>query len=205
MPNWCINNVQVAGTKEFIEALAAATNERGFCNFIKPVPAALLETTAGSFGDADQQAALELQEAANVAEHGYKNWYDFCVAEWGTKWDVGGSDDCNIDVTEDTGTGKWVLNFSFDSAWSPPIEIYEAIAEAGHEIEAYYYEPGMAFCGKFSNDGGDEYYEIAGNSDWVVANIPEDVDIAMGISEDMSSWEEMETDDAVAAEADKTE
>jgi hypothetical protein len=205
MPNWCNNSIQVAGSKEFIDALAAAATAGGFCNFIKPVPAALLETTAGSHGDPVQQAALELQEAANIDAHGYKNWYDFCVAEWGTKWDVG-NEDSYIEVTKDSvAEDKWYLNFSFDSAWAPPIEIYEAIAEAGHEIEAYYYEPGMAFCGKFSNDGGDEYYEITGNSDWVVANIPEDVDVAMGISEDMASWEEMETDDAVAAESDKTE
>lgn len=205
MPNWCNNNVQVAGSKEFIDALAAAATAGGFCNFIKPVPAALLETTAGSFGDPDQQAALELQEAANIAEHGYKNWYDFCVAEWGTKWDVG-NEDSYIEVTQDSGAeDKWYLNFSFDSAWSPPIEIYEAIAEAGHEIEAYYYEPGMAFCGKFSNDGGDEYYEITGNSDWVVNNVPEDIDVSMGISEMMASWEEDETDETVAEEAEKTE
>lgn len=204
MPNWCNNSIQVAGSKEFIDALAAAATAGGFCNFIKPVPAVLHETTAGSFGDPAQQAALELQEAANIAAHGYKNWYDFCVAEWGTKWDVG-SEDSYIEVTENTETGKWVLNFSFDSAWAPPIEIYEAIAEAGHEIEAYYYESGMAFCGKFTNDSGDEYYEITGNSDWVANNIPEDIDVSMGISEGMASWEEDEVDEAVAEEADKTE
>lgn len=204
MPNWCINSIQIAGPKDYIEGLAAAAKAGNFCNFIKPVPEVLRETTAGSFSDAEKQAALELQEAANIDEHGYKNWYDFCVGEWGTKWDVG-SEDSFIEVSENAETGKWVMNFSFDSAWAPPIEIYEAIAEAGHEIEAYYYEPGMAFCGKFTNEDGDDYYEITGNSDWVAANIPEDIDVAMGISEDMSSWEEMETDEAVEAEADKTE
>ena len=204
MPNWCNNSIQIAGSKDFIDAMAASATAGGFCNHFKPVPAALLETTAGSFGDPDQQAALELQEAANLDKYGYKNWYDFCVAEWGTKWDVGG-ENAYVEITENTETGKWVLNFSFDSAWSPPIEIYEAIADAGHEIEAYYYEPGMAFCGKFTNAGGDEYYEITGDSDWVVDNIPEDIDVSMGISEGMASWEEDEIDDAVAAEADKTE
>lgn len=193
MPNWCSNSVQVAGSKEFIQGLADAANAGEFCKYIKPVPDALTATVAGSFGESDKQAALELQEAANIAEHGYKNWYDFCVAEWGTKWDVGG-DDCYVEVTENLETGKWVLNFSFDSAWAPPIEIYEAIAEAGHEIEAYYYEPGMAFCGKFTNSDGDECYNITGDSDWVVENIPEDIDVAMGISEMMASWEETEED-----------
>jgi hypothetical protein len=199
MPNWCSNSVQIAGSKEFIQGLAAAATAGEFCKYIKPVPDALIATVAGSFGESDKQAALELQEAANIAEHGYRNWYDFCVAEWGTKWDVGG-DDCYIEVTENLRTGKWVLNFSFDSAWSPPIEIFEAIADAGHEIEAFYYEPGMAFCGKFSNENGDECYNITGNSDWVVENIPEDIDVAMGISEMMESWETVDQE-----ESEKTE
>jgi len=62
----------------------------------------------------------------------------------------------------------------------------------GYQIEAYYYEPGMNFCGRYTNDGGDEYYQIEGNSDWVVDNIPEEIDIAMGISEMMSEWEDTE-------------
>lgn len=199
MPNWCSNSVQVAGPKEFIQGLAAAATAGEFCNFIKPVPKELTDTVAGSFSDSAEQAAQELREKSNLDEYGYRNWYDFCVAEWGTKWDVGG-DECYVEVMEDTGTGKWVLNFSFDSAWSPPIEIYEALADLEHEVQAYYYEPGLAFCGKFTNRAGDECYDITGDSDWVVAHIPEDIDVSMGISEGMASWEETETE-----ESEKTE
>lgn len=202
MPNWCSNSVQVAGSKEFIQGLAAAATAGEFCKFIKPVPVALIDTTAGSFSDTAEQAAQDLREKSNLNEYGYRNWYDFCVAEWGTKWDVGG-EDTYVEVTKDSAAeDKWYLNFSFDSAWAPPIEIYEAIAEAGHEIEAYYYEPGMAFCGKFTNAAGDECFNITGNSDWVVDNIPEDIDVSMGISESMETWEEDETE---TAESEKTE
>jgi hypothetical protein len=52
-----------------------------------------------------------------------------------------------------------------------------------------YYEPGMGFCGAWM-DGEDEYYQIEGNSEWVEANIPEYIDEAFGISENMAQWEE---------------
>jgi hypothetical protein len=199
MPNWCSNSVQVAGPKEFIQGLAAAATAGDFCKFIKPVPETLTNTAAGSFSDAADQTAQELREKSNLDKYGYRHWYDFCVAEWGTKWDVGG-EDTYVEVTENLETGKWILNFSFDSAWSPPIEIYEALAELEHEVEAYYYEPGMAFCGKFTNAAGDEYYEITGDSDWVVAHIPEDIDVSMGISESMEVWETVDQE-----ESEKTE
>lgn len=187
MPNWCSNSIYVTGNKAEIEALAEAARAGGFCAHIKPCPAALTETVSGFLGDGEEQARLEEQQARNIEVYGYKTWYDFCVAEWGTKWDVGG-DDAYVEVGEDQ-SGKWVLNFSFDSAWSPPTAIYQALLERGFEVDAFYYEPGMNFCGRFNRDA-DEYYEITGNSDWVSENIPEDIDVAMGITEQMASWEE---------------
>lgn len=191
MPNWCSNSIQIAGKKEELTALHAAALAGAFCQHIKPCPAALTDTVSGFLGDGQAQADLEAQQARNVEVYGYATWYDFCVTEWGTKWDVGG-DDCYAELTENAETGEWVLNFSFDSAWAPPTNIYAALVAQGYKIEAYYYEPGMNFCGRYTNDGGDEYYQIEGNSDWVVDNIPEEIDIAMGISEMMSEWEDTE-------------
>ena len=191
MPNWCSNSIYVTGNKADIDALAEAARNGEFCKHIKPCPEALIETVSGFLGDGEEQARLEEQQARNLDVYGYKTWYDFCVAEWGTKWDVGG-DDCHVEVIQDQ-SGQWVLNFSFDSAWAPPIGIYETLTEKGFEVDAFYYESGMNFCGRFIN-GVDNYYEITGDSDWVVENIPEDIDVAMGISELMSSWEEEPTE-----------
>ena len=46
--------------------------------------------TSGFLGDGDAHKELERQTKANVEKYGYGNWYDYCVGEWGTKWDVGG-------------------------------------------------------------------------------------------------------------------
>jgi hypothetical protein len=49
----------------------------------------------------------------------------------------------------------------------------------------------MAFCGRVNNEG-DKLYDIEGGAVWVQANIPNDIDDAMGISEDLFFAEETE-------------
>jgi hypothetical protein len=106
--------------------------------------------------------------------------YEFCVTNWGTKWDVGGELDT---------ISKNVVNLSFDSAWSPPLEAFSRMEELGFEVEAFYYEPGMCFCGKYT-DGYDDYYEISGqDGDWVRDNIPTEIDEMFAISENLDQQE----------------
>lgn len=158
-----------------------------FLHEFVPCPKDLRETTSGCVGKKDnpEQIALEQKQADNVAKYGYSTWYDRNIAEWGTKWDVGG-DNCKVTVESDPR----IVNMSFDSAWSPPIEAYRALTEQGFNITAYYYEPGMGFCGKYSSDHDDEYYEIDGDSNWVDAYLPKDINDAFAISESMSEWEQ---------------
>jgi len=184
MPNWCNNTVEVyhPDTNKLKE-LVLAFNEGKMCNYIKPVPESL-QIVAGSVGDPIEQKKLEEDTARNLAVHGYGNWYDYCVNEWGTKWDVGG-DGMEVDPT----TVQNDVTLCFDSAWSPPTGIYEAMVEQGFSVRAYYYEPGMNFAGVWY-DGDDDFYELAGSSAEVREQIPEELDEAMGISESMEMWEE---------------
>jgi hypothetical protein len=146
-----------------------------------PVPADL-QITAGSFGDTPEQKALELQEAANKEKHGYANWYDYCVNEWGTKWDIEPYEP--VSLGED---GR--LTMSFDSAWSPPIGAYEKLVDLGFSIRAYYNECGMAFAGVWE-DGFDDFYEYGGyTSEQVAEELPEALDEMFGISQSMAEWE----------------
>jgi hypothetical protein len=118
-----------------------------------------------------------------------EDWYAERVAAWGTKWDIGGENaSCWVEQCEGD---QWIFNASFDSAWAPPVNAYQALVDKGIEVRAYYYEPGMNFCGMFDSNG-DEYYDILGDSEWVVENIPEEIDITMGISENMEMYEEDE-------------
>jgi hypothetical protein len=156
-----------------------------------PVPQELKDTVAGFLGNDDEQALLEAQMKSNREKYGHANWYDFCVNEWGTKWDVGGDDGLMQKLDDNT------LQASFDSAWAPPTQAYEKLIEQGFHIKAYYNEPGMGFCGVWEGDTeqgfDDDYCEYGGEtSETVREAIGEELDDYYGISEQMAEYEDEE-------------
>jgi hypothetical protein len=184
MPNYCSNYLTLTHEDPAMIVRAKDALERGefLAEFI-PVPEEL-QIVAGSVGNPVEQAKLEADTNRNIEKYGYGNWYDYCVNEWGTKWDVGG-DGQEVDITED-GT---MLTTYFDSAWSPPIGAYEKLQDMGFGVEAMYYEPGMAFAGKWDH-GSDDYYEFGSMSaDQAESEIPSDVDFAFGITESIREYE----------------
>ena len=182
MPNWCNNVVSITHSDpEKLRALVEAVNDKRFLNFVIPVPQELIDTVAGFPGE-DLREAHEAQEQANLKKYGVKNWYDFCVSRWGTKWDVDPYDPVEFDPAG--------VTFGFDSAGSPPTGVYAALVEDGFSVTGFYYEPGMAFAGKWSAEDGDQYWEIGGmTSDEVRDMLPEDLDEVMCITENMEQWE----------------
>ena len=183
MPNWCNNSVVLKHEDPaMIERARKAFNGEGLLQEFIPVPKELTETVSGFVGE-DKQAEHEAQQAANIKKYGYANWYDFCVNEWGTKWEIG----ADGNPAQDIPGG---LMLGFESAWSPPIAAYEKLLEMGFEIEAMYYEPGMAFAGIWDN-GRDDYYEYGGmDSEQIAKELPAELDEAFGISESVAEWEE---------------
>jgi hypothetical protein len=184
MPNWCNNNLTLQHEDPAMIQRAKDALDRGefLAEFI-PVPEQL-QIVAGSVGDPVEQAKLEADTKRNQEELGYSNWYDYCVNEWGTKWDVG--DEGATDIHPD---GK-MLHTYFDSAWSPPIAAYEKLTEMGFTVGAMYYEGGMAYAGVWE-DGVDDYYDLGGmNSSQVESDLPVELDEAFGISESMREYEE---------------
>jgi hypothetical protein len=153
-----------------------------------PVPEDL-QITAGFLGDTDAQKELERKTVENLKKYGAGNWYDFCTSRWGTKWDVDPYDPADVKIENNT------IEFGFDSAWAPPVGIYQALVDDGFEVEATYYEPGMAFVGRWFN-GDDECYEYGGEtSDTVRDTIGEELDDEYGISESMREYEEENKDE----------
>jgi hypothetical protein len=145
-----------------------------------PTPKDLTDTVSGFVGE-DKQAAHEAQQLANIAKHGYKDWYDWNINNWGTKWDFA------LESIERTDANT--VSGSFESAWSPPTTAYERLMELGFEIEAFYYEPGMCFVGKWA-DGVDDYYELGGHDSTTVRDyIGAELDDYFAISEGMAEWE----------------
>ena len=182
MPNWCNNSVEIYhDDPAMIERVRTAFNDGRLLDEFIPVPQALRDTVSGFMGE-DKRAEHEAQQAANVEKHGYANWYDFCVNEWGTKWDIG----ADGNPPQDFPGG---LMLGFESAWSPPIGAYEKLTEQGFRIRAMYFEPGMAFAGVWDN-GDDDYYDYSGlDSKGIAEELPVELDEAFGISESAAEWE----------------
>lgn len=189
MPNWCNNTLHISHEDPaMMKRFQDGWNKGQVMNEFFPIPQELKDTIAGSCGkDTPEQAELEKKEASNIAKYGYKNWYNFAVGEWGTKWDFGNDDQSSGGINDDQLSGE--VTVCFCSAYSPPIGGYEKLTDSGFNIRAVYFEPGMNFCGSWS-DGIDDFYDIEGDSEWVKDNIPEIIDLEFGISESMSEWEE---------------
>ena len=195
MPNWCNNTVEISHADQSkMEALVAAINEGKFCNHVIPVPESL-HIVAGRVGDDTdpKQIDLEAQEKANLEAHGYATWYDFCVGEWGTKWDVDPYNPIEFDSEWDKNNK---ITFGFDSAWAPPLGVYEALVEQGFAVRGYYYESGMCFAGIWE-DGVDDFYELGdcANADEMAETLPTELDEMFCISENTREWEEENADD----------
>ena len=182
MPNWCNNNLTLTHEDPKMIQRAYDALERGeFLQEFIPVPEDL-KITAGYLGSGDEQKELERKTAENREKYGYGNWYDFCVGEWGTKWDVGGQGQSDIHPD-----GK-MLHTSFDSAWSPPVNAYVKLEELGFGVNAMYYEGGMAYAGAYG-DGNDEEINLEGMSADDIENQYPEIDEAFGISENMREYE----------------
>jgi hypothetical protein len=80
------------------------------------------------------------------------NRIDAQIAAWGTKWEVSRYNRIDLDNN--------VLALSFDSAWAPPIQVYEKLVEQGFGVKAFYFEPGINFAGIWE-DGDDLEYDDA--------------------------------------------
>lgn len=186
MPNWCNNTVEISHPDTAkMYALVEAINAGKFCNFAIPTPKELTETVAGSVGE-DKRAEHEAQMASNLEKFGHADWYSFQTSRWGTKWDVDPYEPVEYDDQHD-GNG---ITFGFDSAWSPPIGVYEELVEQGFKVKAFYWESGMCFAGKWE-DGDDNYYELGGmDSKQIAEEIDPELDEVMCISESIAQWEE---------------
>ena len=159
MPNWCQNSLFLSGPKDVIQEIAETKLS---LQKLVPCPQELLETEAVYANEAGDMPTKMQQ---NQEKYGYKSWYDWCVENWGTKWDVGPVDDLEI-FEEDHD--KFELRSNFDSAWGPPVaafeDIYDKYKDRGLRIRLEYLESGNRFMGvAHTTDGSfhDEYRDYS--------------------------------------------
>lgn len=147
MPNWC-NNTVTLRHRDRATALEAARNIRAgeWLENVRPTPAPLLDIH-------------------NADHTGEPDWYTWRLANWGCRSDVfepvllSANREPTYEEIEDAVEkidDEWVVRCAFDTAWSPPVEAYAHLSESGWRVHAFYDEPGMGFCGRYSSEHGDE-------------------------------------------------
>lgn len=171
MPNWCSNSITISSSKENIDKFEAFLNEKNgkeWFDFFLPCPKEL--TDVDSPNKTDNVNEL-------IEKYGHGDWYSWSVENWGTKW--------NADAQDWHRDGDSV-SFWFDSAWSPPTNLYAKITNEDYDVEAYYLEEGMQFVGKFS-EGFDDFYEYTDSES--LSDIPDDIVENWNLRENLEEWE----------------
>ena len=183
MPNWCNNSIRIIGDYDTLVQLKPVVDSgEGFLQAIKPMPKELGETVKGS-GD-------ELQ---TTEYDGHTNWYDWAVANWGTKWDP----EVHLEYV-DNGDGTAEITGWFDTAWSPPIEALHSLSQDWDScyIELFYHESGMCFVGCWDSEGADDHYEYdSATSDTVRNMIPEYLVDEFALDEQLADYEDDEAEE----------
>lgn len=114
--------------------------------------------------------------------------YDTAVETWGTKWDA-------TNISWDLDEANSTLELSFDTAWGPPITAYfHAMEEHPLKINAYYYEPGMQFCG-YVDEHGNSHWDIDFKDAQYRYDIPKDIIDHWGLDYEYESWKEYQDDE----------
>lgn len=128
MPNWCNNSIKIYGDEGTIRTLAAVLKS--------------LKSADESEDNNNVFRAL-IGIPPHMSEGDYKEkWYDTNIEWFGTKWD--------ISYSEDLFTfSKDEINFSCETAWSPPIPFLQNLCEM-YKVNAYlfYSEGGVGFAGQ---------------------------------------------------------
>ena len=176
MPNWCNNSIKIVGDVETLSQLKPVIEAgTGLLQAIAPMPAELEGTTAPSDSP---------------------NWYDWCLANWGTKWDP----EVHLEFT-DNGDGTAIIEGWFDTAWGPPIEAMNTLSQDWDScfIEMMYEEGGMCFVGCWDSEGADDHYEYDDfTSDNIRNNIPGYLVDQFALDERLAEYEQDEEETADA-------
>lgn len=148
MPNWTSNIIRAEGPGAALRAFIAQMrigDEPFDFNALIPMPQLLRHTGSGGNtidgqrvsswyvidpkksasgrkpGDPPNERLFTPEEEAALRDIGHSNWYDWSVANWGTKWNA-------CDVRIDDGTlADGIVKIHLNTAWCAPVPIFEAL------------------------------------------------------------------------------
>lgn len=158
MPNWCENSVYVSGNEKKLQEIYDSNFS---FNFIHPEP----DYTKVKVPYTYPEYSLG-EEYVDPT----KAWWDWRIQNWGTKWDIQ-EGELYASLCHYMGGGI-TLQATFETAWNPPLGIYEKLEEQGFQVCGYYYEPMMDFMGIYEK-GEDKEYSVPERSDSEKWEIPE--------------------------------
>jgi hypothetical protein len=144
MPNWVYNGLTIEGKPEQVKALITQMNKpyvnyveaHGDLSFgikqIKYTNPIFAFHNIYSYVDAGvtkeeyigQPPRNDGASFADFMKFETNDWYNFNNREWGTKWDVGVSDDesySNTNMEEAENGENYVVHYNFETAWSRPL------------------------------------------------------------------------------------
>ena len=147
MPNWCENTLTIVhDDPQQIERARLAIEDGRLCDEFIPYPFEKQEVPINPDNPDSYRYDLVYSEKG----------YDWCVENWGTKWDIR---DSNLQLAD-----KHSLDARFFTAWAPPIEVMRAMEAAGFKVTLNYSEIGMGFEGIY-RDGLNDYWECEVDED----------------------------------------
>lgn len=159
MPNWCENILTITGPQETLSRFRK--ENRGKANGreesellfskVAPIPDSLAETVSPH-----RKRSLDETLLALVGKRQPLDWFEWCVSNWGTKWEP----NCQPDVEESDGE----LVYNLDTAWSPPLPWMEKASKQYPDLEfsIKYGDPSMDFSGAMTVKGGYVTNEASG-------------------------------------------
>ena len=123
--------------------------------------------------------------------------YGKAVETWGTKWDISAE---GLEFV-DNGDGTATIEGWFQSAWSPPVEAFQKLADDWDScfIELMYEECGMCFVGCWDSEGADDHYEYSdATSETIKDIVPAYLVEQFALDERLSEYEQEEEESADA-------
>ncbi len=145
MPNWCSNEVQIDGSKEDIAKFKEEcfTDHKGesVLDFSKILPEPDYDKPKKD-GTHNNGVQTELHSVM-------PDWWTWSNDNWGTKWNLVPTHDGDLTAYMTVEDGEDFIQLEFDTAWSPPNGIYEAITEKYQHLSInwFYREDGVQMAG----------------------------------------------------------
>lgn len=180
MPNWTNNILTIshkdADVMDSLMAQVRATDT--LFNVIHPMPE---NTFRGNLGKEEEEMC---------EREGRPTWYHWCNSNWSTKWDA-----VQLEYNEHD---NFSVTFTFDTAWCAPYGIYNALAEQGFDVEAYYLSYENWDAGEWHYDQENPTDEHDVHIDNLDDGVTDDIDEAFGVTETLQEWAEEEKEYANA-------